>query len=96
MWVRYARWDPAGTDLVDGQTGERLCALHPVDRRGNADGARRPAAVDAAGGDDGSGEDGLPPLLRTMLDVQAATGLPPAWVAHTPDPDTNDDQDENS
>ena len=94
--VRYARWDPASIDLIDGQTGERLCALYPVDTRGNADSARRPTAVDTADGSgDGSGEDGLPPLLRTMLDAQAATGLPPAWLPHTPDPDT-DDQDENS
>ena len=94
--VRYARWDPASIDLVDGQTGEQLCALYPVDKRGNADGERRPTAVDTAdGSSDGSGEDGLPPLLRTMLDAQAATGLPPAWLPHTPTPDT-DDQDENS
>ena len=82
--VRYARWDPASIDLVDEQTDERLCVLHPpVDKRGNADGARRPAAVDAAdGGGDGSGEDGLPPLLRTMLDAQGARNRPaagPGW-----------------
>ena len=95
--VRYARWDMTSIDLIDGQTGERLCALYPVDKRGNADGARRPAAADTGdGGGDGSGEDGVAPLLRTMLDAQAASGLPPAWLPLTPHADTSDDQDETS
>ena len=97
VWIRYARWDLASVDLVDGRNGERLCTLYPLDKRGNADGVRRPAGP---GGDDGSAVGGgeLPPLLKGMLDVQAATGLPPAWLAHAerPGPDNNDDQGENS
>ena len=28
LWIRYARWDLASVDLVDGRTGERLCTLY--------------------------------------------------------------------
>ena len=99
VWIRYARWDLASVDLVDGRNGERLCTLYPLDKRGNADGVRRPAGP---GGDDGGGSAAaggeLPPLLKGMLDDQAATGLPPAWLAHAerPGPDNDDDQGENS
>ena len=93
-WIRYARWDLRSVDLVDGRSGERLCTLYPLDKRGNADGVRRPTDP---GGDDGgssAGAGALPPLLQGMLDAQAATGLPPAWVPHneTPDPGKDDDQ----
>ena len=49
-WVRYARWDLASVDLVDGRSGERLCTLYPLDKRANADGVRRPTSP---GGNDG-------------------------------------------
>ena len=99
VWIRYARWDLASVDLVDGRNGERLCTLYPLDKRGNADGVRRPAGP---GGGDGGGSPvaggELPPLLKGMLDAQAATGLPPAWLAHAerPGPDNDDDQGETS
>ena len=82
LWVRYARWDLRSVDLVDGRSGEWLCTLYPLDRRGNADGVRRPTRP--GGDDDGGGAAGgkLPPLLQGMLDEQAATGLPPPWVPH--------------
>ncbi len=97
-WVRYARWDLSSVDLVEGRSGEPLCTMYPLDKRGNADGVRRPAG---SGGDDGGGSAGagqLPPLLQGMLDAQAATGLPPPWVPHnqTPDPGEDDDQGETS
>jgi len=97
-WVRYARWDLASVDLVDGRGGERMCTLYPLDKRGNAGGDRRP--VDP-GGDDGGGGAGageLPPLLQGILDDQAATGLPPPWVPHEASPGRggNDDQGETS
>ncbi len=49
-------------------------------KRGNADGDRRP--VDPGGDDGGAAAGELPPLLRGMLNEQAATGLPPAWLPH--------------
>ena len=98
LWVRYARWNLSSVDLVDGRSGERLCTLYPLDRRGNADGVRRPTSPGGGdgGGDAGAGE--LPPLLQGMLDAQAATGLPPAWVPHNqaPDPGEDDDQGDAS
>ena len=98
-WIRYARWDLSCVDLVEGRSGERLCTLYPLDKRGNADGVRRP--TNPGGGDHGGGNAGageLPPLLQGMLDAQAATGLPPAWVPHneTPDPGEDDDQGDAS
>ena len=93
-WIRYARWDLSSVDLVDGRSGERLCTLYPLDKRGNADGVRRPAGP---GGGDGGGSAGageLPPLLQGMLDAQAATGLPPAWVSHRKSPAAGEDEDQ--
>ena len=90
----YARWDLSSVDLVDGRSGERLCTLYPLDKRGNADGVRRPAGP---GGGDGGGSAGageLPPLLQGMLDAQAATGLPPAWVSHRKSPAAGEDEDQ--
>ena len=98
LWIRYARWDLSAVDLVDGPDGGWLCTLHPLDRRGNADGVRRPTAPgDDDGGDSGAGG-GEAPLLRRILDAQAATGLPPAWVPHkkTSDPDKGDEQGDPS
>jgi len=86
-WVRYARWDLGSVDLVDGADlhSARLCTLYPLDKRGNADGVRRPtrpgedaAATPATG-------PAIPPLLQTMLDAQQASGLPPAWLPFTDD-----------
>ena len=95
-WIRYARWDLSSVDLVDSRGG-RLCTLYPLDKRGNADGVRRPAGP---GNDDGggAGAGGLPPLLKGILDAQAATGLPPAWLPHdeTPRPHKDDDHGEKT
>ena len=97
-WIRYARWDLSSVDLVEGRSGEPLCTLYPLDKRGNADGVRRPArpGSDHGGASADAGE--LPPLLKGMLDTQAATGLPPAWVPHnkTPGPGEDDDQGDPS
>ena len=81
LWIRYARWDLASVDLVDGRTGERLCTLYPLDKRGNAGGVRRPRGP--VGEDSGgAAEPGPAPLLQRILDDQAATGLPPLWLPH--------------
>ena len=87
--VRYARWDLGNVDLVDARSGERLCTLYPLDKRANADGVRRRARPGTdEGGDASAGAGELPPLLKGMLDAQAATGLPSAWLPHdeTPEP----------
>ena len=98
LWIRYARWDLSSVDLVDGRDGERLCTLYPLDRRGNADGVRRPTRPGGNDGGDSAGAGALPPLLQGILDDQAATGLPPAWVPHneTPGPGNDDDRGETS
>ena len=95
LWIRYARWSLRSVDLVDGRRGERLCTLYPLDKRGNADGIRRPsgpAGNDGGGSAAAGGE--LPPLLKGILDDQAASGLPPPWVPHEESPGRggNDDQ----
>ena len=98
-WVRYARWDLASVDLVEGRSGERLCTLYPLDKRGNADGVRRPARPGTdEGGGASAGAGKLPPLLEGMLDAQAATGLPSAWLPHheTPAPGKDDARGETS
>ena len=97
--VRYARWDLGNVDLVDGRSGERLCTLYPLDKRANADGVRRrarPGTDEGGGASAGAGE--LPPLLKGMLDAQAATGLPSAWLPHdeTPEPGKDDERGETS
>ncbi len=104
LWIRYARWDLSSVDLVDGRGGERLCTLYPLDRRGNAGGARRPVAPgDNDGGGSAGGAGGeAAPLLKRILDDQAATGLPPAWVPHNespergPEPGEDDDRGDPS
>ena len=72
-WVRYARWDLGSVDLVDGRSGARLCTLYPLDKRGNADGVRRPTSP---GGGDGGGSTG-------------AGELPPAAPGHARRPGRN-------
>ena len=96
LYIRYARWDRSSVDLVDARSGERLCTLYPLDRRANADGVRRPLGpADNDGGGTGGSE---APLLRRILDDQAATGLPPAWLPHPENSGGagNDDQGETS
>ncbi len=75
-----------------------VSVVYPLDKRGNADGVRRPAGP---GGDEGGGagaEAQLPPLLKGILDEQAASGLPPAWLPHrnTPGPGKDDDRGDAS
>ena len=86
-------------DLVDGRSGERLCTLYPLDKRANADGVRRRAGPGGdEGGDASAGAGELPPLLKGLLDAQAATGLPSAWLPHheTPAPGEANERGERS
>ena len=90
--LRVARWDLACVELVDPRTGGRLTTVYPLDKRAHAGAVRRPTA--AHGDDSGEHTDtegDTAPLLKRILDDQAACGLPPAWVPHTDDPDREDD-----
>ena len=91
LWIRHARWDLSSADLVDGRSGERLCTLYPLDKRGNADGVRRPSRAGGGdrGGSGGAAEPGPAPLLNRILDDQAASGLPPLWLPLPEKPDKN-------
>jgi transposase InsO family protein len=78
--VRYAEWDLGTVHLVDDRTGAVLTRLYPQDKAANASGLRRavedlpPWTVDAPPGTP------IPPLLARLLDAQARTGLPPAYL----------------
>jgi len=88
--VRYAAWDLTWVHLVDEQTGTVLCRLFPQDKARNASGLRRtldPIAGDPIAGDPGGGPSpavpaacGMAPLLTRLIDLQRATGLPPAYL----------------
>ena len=78
LHLRYARWDLGRVDLVDKHTGAILCPLHPLDKSANANAERRRLAVPAA--TSATPAPGIAPLLRELLDQQAATGLPPAYL----------------
>lgn len=77
--VRFATWDLALVHSVDPQTGIVLCRLFPQDKAANANGRRRslrpvsaePVAPPARG---------IAPLLANLIERQAATGLPPAYL----------------
>jgi len=84
--VRYAAWDLTQVHLVDPHTGMVLCRLYPQDKAANASGQRRtlqPIASETAKPSPPASPPparGIGPLLERMLDRQAATGLPPAYL----------------
>ena len=86
--VRFAVWDLAQVHLVDPQTGTVLCRLFPQDKAGNASGLRRglqpitaePIAPPPRGAVTPPPARGIAPLLAGLIDRQAASGLPPAYL----------------
>jgi putative transposase len=89
--VRYASWDLTQVYLVDERTGRVLCRLFPQDKAANASGLRRalePIAPELTV----PPAKGIPPLLATLLNHQAETGLPPAYLPK--DDDGKDDDDD--
>jgi len=77
--LRYPRWDLARVDRVDARTGAILCAVKPLDKSANANGARRrlaPVTMDRSP----LPPNGLPALLTELLADYAATGAPPAYL----------------
>jgi transposase InsO family protein len=78
--LRYAAWDLTVVHLVDEATGAVLCRLYPQDKTRNASGQRRPLDVATADARSVTPATGMPPLLAKLLALQAATGLPPAYL----------------
>ena len=90
--VRYAGWDLGLVHLVDERTGTVLARLYPQDKTLNASGLRRtlePSATVTA--TPGTPVPAIPPLLQRLLDQQAETGLPPAYL---PKHDADDNEGE--
>jgi transposase InsO family protein len=90
--VRYAGWDLTWIHLVDERTGRVLCRLFPQDKIANASGLRRTLepinpnlTVPPV--------KGLPPLLAKLLNQQAETGLPPAYLPKDDDGKDDDGDD---
>lgn len=80
--VRYASWDLDSVFLAHPDTEAILERLLPVDREGNASGARTeidiPQGTTAALA--AATTPALPPLLQEALDQSRGSGLPPAFV----------------
>jgi putative transposase len=79
--VRFAAWDLTQVHLVDPHTGTVLCRLFPQDKAANASGLRRSLQpITAKPVTSAPPARGIGPLLARMIDRQAATGLPPAYL----------------
>jgi transposase InsO family protein len=92
--VRYAEWDLSLVHLVDERTGTVLVRLYPQDKTQNASGLRRslePLAPPSSEPASPTPLSPIPPLLRRLLDAQAGTGLPPAYLPKNEDPDDQGD-----
>jgi putative transposase len=82
--IRYADWDLSHVHLVDERTGQPLCRVFPQDKAANANALRRslePVTEERCM----PPAQGMPPLLAQLLDQQAATGLPPAYLTKNDD-----------
>jgi len=79
--VRFASWDLTQVHLVDERTGKVLCRLFPQDKTRNASGQRRPLEPVSAQPITTPPATGMAPLLKKLLDQQAATGLPPPYLS---------------
>ncbi len=92
LLVRYARWDLGHIHIIDPRSRRPLAPLYPLDKQRNADARRRrlaPLAEPPAPVAKRSAT--IAPLLQMLIDQYAASGLPPAYLPHTPD----DDEQEN-
>jgi transposase InsO family protein len=83
--VRFAGWDLGMVHLVDEHTGSVLCRLFPQDKTRNALGLRRPleplaSAQEAVRPVVIKPASGMAPLLASLIEQRAATGLPPAYL----------------
>lgn len=80
--VRYAKWDLSSIELCDERTGNPLCTLLPLDKAKNADRQRRVIPQEATPTENATDAPGIAPLLHKYISEYAATGLPPAYLAH--------------
>jgi putative transposase len=80
LMLRAPSWDKSHLTLLDPHTGQPLARLLPLDKAGNATGARRALAPPSAAARPADAADPLPALLRQWLADYAATGLPPAYL----------------
>ena len=82
--VRYAAWNLTEVHLADPHTGTVLCRLFPQDKTSNASGRRRTLQPVVAGSIAAQLASppprGMAPLLEQLIERQAATGLPPAYL----------------
>jgi putative transposase len=78
--VRYAEWDLGTVHLVNERTGAVLTRLYPQDKAANASGQRRAIEDPPPWTVDAPANTPIPPLLARLLDAQARTGLPPAYL----------------
>lgn len=89
--VRYAQWDLSLVHLVDERTGAVLTRLYPQDKTLNASGLRRSLELAPTASEPDTPSPAIPPLLQRLLDVQANTGLPPAYLPKNEDADDEGD-----
>ena len=83
--IRFASWDLTQVHLADQRTGTVLCRLFPQDKARNASGLRRSLqSVETTPIAASPPARGMAPLLAQLIDRQAATGLPPAYLAYLP------------
>ncbi len=76
--------------MIDPHSRAVLCALYPLDKARNADGRRRrleDVAESAEAHEPAPPQPEMAPLLRKLIADYAATGLPPAYLPHTADPE---------
>ena len=83
--VRYASWDLSLVHICDPKTGALLARVYPLDKKKNAQGLRA-AKNPAKSPQEPPAPSGMAPLLQQILRQYAATGLPPAYLPQTPDP----------
>jgi hypothetical protein len=90
--VRFAVWDLTEVHLVDPHTGNVLCRLFAQDKAANTSGLRRGLQPTTAAPPSPTPAPpparGIGPLLQGMIDRQAATGLPPAYLPKDEGDDT--------
>jgi putative transposase len=91
--IRYAEWDLSDVDLCDERTGTHLCTVYPLDKAKNADRRRRFLPRETIATEKNPEPPGMAPLLRKLMADYAATGIPPAYLAHESE---NDSTEENA
>jgi hypothetical protein len=71
--------------LADPKTGAILCRLYPQDKKKNAEGLRAPRTPVVAS-EEPLSSPGMAPLLQKIIHQYATTGLPPAYLPQTQNP----------